>query len=133
MPDWYINAARALPPWNYAFQFPKPPTGQRAQLITANLPKLVGGLAVGFVAAVFALLGRDTWESERARRTAAEAAPASAPAVERGDDEDEAGDEQADGPDSRPRDVGHVLGDERPRPDHDEDAADDEGAAPRFE
>ena len=22
MPDWYINAARALPPWNYAFQFP---------------------------------------------------------------------------------------------------------------
>ena len=27
MPDWYINAARALPPWNFGFQFPDPPTG----------------------------------------------------------------------------------------------------------
>ena len=25
MPDWYINAARALPPWNFGFQFPDPP------------------------------------------------------------------------------------------------------------
>ncbi|HEX6654827.1 MAG TPA: phospholipid carrier-dependent glycosyltransferase, partial [Candidatus Limnocylindria bacterium] len=25
MPDWYINAARSYPPWNYAFQFPLPP------------------------------------------------------------------------------------------------------------
>ena len=71
MPDWYINAARALPPWNYAFQFPGPPSGERAQLVSSNLPKLLGGLAVGFVAAVFALLGRDVWESERARRAAA--------------------------------------------------------------
>ena len=29
MPDWYVNAARALPPWNYAFQFPAPPQGER--------------------------------------------------------------------------------------------------------
>jgi hypothetical protein len=71
MPDWYINAARALPPWNYAFQFPGPPSGERAQLVSSNLPKLIAGLAVGFVAAVFALLGRDVWESERARRAAA--------------------------------------------------------------
>ena len=71
MPDWYINAARALPPWNYAFQFPGPPSGERAQLVSSNLPKLLAGLAVGFVAAVFALLGRDVWESERARRAAA--------------------------------------------------------------
>ena len=36
MPDWYVNAARALAPWNYAFQFPNPPTGDRGPLISAD-------------------------------------------------------------------------------------------------
>ena len=35
MPDWYINAARALPPWNFGFQFPDPPQGDRAELVSA--------------------------------------------------------------------------------------------------
>ncbi|MEP6680545.1 MAG: phospholipid carrier-dependent glycosyltransferase, partial [Chloroflexota bacterium] len=32
MPDWYINALRVLPPWNYYFKFPDPPQGTRAAL-----------------------------------------------------------------------------------------------------
>ena len=36
MPDWYINAARALPPWNFGFQFPDPPQGERAELIAVG-------------------------------------------------------------------------------------------------
>ncbi len=127
MPDWYINAARALPPWNYAFQFPAPPSGDRTQLVSGNLPKLVAGLAVGFVAAVFALLGRDRWEIQRARRAA------SAAAGEGGDHDEQPRDEEADRPDPRPRDVRNVLGGERPGPDDDEDPPDDEGPVPRFE
>src|SRR5919108_6043672 len=37
MPDWYINAARALPPWNFGFKFPDPPAGSRADLLGPNL------------------------------------------------------------------------------------------------
>jgi hypothetical protein len=62
MPDWYINAARALPPWNFAFQFPDPPTGERGELLEANTLKVVAGSLVGLAAAAFALVGRDWWE-----------------------------------------------------------------------
>jgi predicted membrane-bound dolichyl-phosphate-mannose-protein mannosyltransferase len=61
MPDWYINAARALPPWNYGFQFPDPPQGDRAELLSADLAKLALGSVVALLAAVFALFGRDRW------------------------------------------------------------------------
>ena len=44
MPDWYINAARALPPWNFGFQFPDPPQGDRADLVSLSWPLLVAGL-----------------------------------------------------------------------------------------
>jgi hypothetical protein len=68
MPDWYINAARSLPPWNYYFIFPDPPQGQRAELVTADTARLGLGLVVSVAAVVFALVGRD-W-LERRRRSA---------------------------------------------------------------
>jgi 4-amino-4-deoxy-L-arabinose transferase-like glycosyltransferase len=69
MPDWYINLARALPPWNYGFQFPDPPQGDRGQLLSADLLKLVLGVVVASAAAAFALFGRDRW---RGRATPAQ-------------------------------------------------------------
>jgi hypothetical protein len=61
MPDWYINAARALPPWNYGFQFPNPPQGDRAELLSVDIAKLALGGLVALLAASFALFGRDRW------------------------------------------------------------------------
>jgi 4-amino-4-deoxy-L-arabinose transferase-like glycosyltransferase len=58
MPDWYANAARALPPWNFDFKFPDPPTGNREELISADRLKLVAGIVVAALAAGFALFGR---------------------------------------------------------------------------
>jgi 4-amino-4-deoxy-L-arabinose transferase-like glycosyltransferase len=58
MPDWYINAARSYPPWNYAFQFPSPPEGPRAELVSTNALKLAAGTLVAISAAAFALFGR---------------------------------------------------------------------------
>ena len=58
MPDWYINAAKALPPWNYNFQFPQPPQGQREGLLDVNALKLVLGVALAAGAGLFAVLGR---------------------------------------------------------------------------
>jgi hypothetical protein len=75
MPDWYVNAARALPPWNYGFQFPDPPSGDRAALVSANAVKAIGGLVVAAAALVFALRGRAWWESRDGRAAPAEAMP----------------------------------------------------------
>jgi len=61
MPDWYINMARALPPWNYNFQFPGPPQGQREQLLSADTWKLALAMVLALGAAAFALFGRDRW------------------------------------------------------------------------
>jgi 4-amino-4-deoxy-L-arabinose transferase-like glycosyltransferase len=58
MPDWYINAARALPPWNFGFQFPDPPQGDRAELVTGGLVKLAAALVVAAAAMVWAVYGR---------------------------------------------------------------------------
>jgi predicted membrane-bound dolichyl-phosphate-mannose-protein mannosyltransferase len=66
MPDWYINAARALAPWNYAFKFPDPPQGPRGQLLSADTLKLTIGLVVSLGAAAFALFGRDFFAARRA-------------------------------------------------------------------
>ena len=82
MPDWYINAARALPPWNFAFQFPDPPTGERGELLTADTLKLVAGMLVAAAAAAFALVGRDWWERRGPPERAA--APPSAPPMPEG-------------------------------------------------
>jgi len=62
MPDWYINAARALPPWNFAFQFPDPPTGDRGELLAADSLKAIAGALVAAAAVGFALVGRSWWE-----------------------------------------------------------------------
>jgi predicted membrane-bound dolichyl-phosphate-mannose-protein mannosyltransferase len=68
MPDWYINAARALPPWNYAFQFPDPPSGDRAELVSANAVKAAAGMLVALGAMAFALRGRAWWRTWDRRR-----------------------------------------------------------------
>ena len=81
MPDWYINAARALPPWNYAFQFPDPPSGDRGELVTADTLRLVLGALVATVAVAFSLRGRDRWD--RGGRTESDA-DAQAPPVAAG-------------------------------------------------
>jgi 4-amino-4-deoxy-L-arabinose transferase-like glycosyltransferase len=76
MPDWYINAARALPPWNYGFQFPDPASGDRADLLSVNAALAALGLLAAVAAGAFAVSGREWWE-RRARRpaTPAEAMP----------------------------------------------------------
>lgn len=63
MPDWYINAARTLPPWNFAFQFPDPPQGDRAELVAANPLKVVAGVVVAALAMAWALYGRAWWDA----------------------------------------------------------------------
>jgi len=59
MPDWYINAARALPPWNYGFQFPDPPQGERGDLVSASGLKLIVGALAAMAAVAWSLRGRD--------------------------------------------------------------------------
>jgi 4-amino-4-deoxy-L-arabinose transferase-like glycosyltransferase len=58
MPDWYINAARTLPPWNYGFQFPDPPQGDRGELVSADALKVVAGALVAIAAVAWSLRGR---------------------------------------------------------------------------
>ena len=73
MPDWYINAARALPPWNYAFQFPDPPTGDRAELVSVSALKAAAAGILALLAIAWALYGRsltDRWRRFRAGRSA---------------------------------------------------------------
>jgi uncharacterized membrane protein AbrB (regulator of aidB expression) len=77
MPDWYINAARALPPWNFNFQFPDPPQGERAELLSLGAVKLFGGVAVAAVAGFFAMRGRALWERRRQAEPPAEPIPES--------------------------------------------------------
>ena len=61
MPDWYINAARTLPPWNYAFQFPDPPQGERGELLSLSGLKLVAGAVLAAAAVAWSLRGRALW------------------------------------------------------------------------
>jgi hypothetical protein len=67
MPDWYINATRTLPPWNYYFQFPEPPQGDRGALLDVNALKLALGAIIAALAVGFALLGRDVLGGLRGR------------------------------------------------------------------
>ena len=69
MPDWYINAARALAPWNYAFQFPAPSTDARGQLVSADTLKLAAGTLVSLAVAAYALFGRDMLPRRREPRS----------------------------------------------------------------
>jgi len=72
MPDWYINAARALPPWNFGFQFPDPPQGDRAELVSLGAAKMAAAVVVALAAAVFAVAGRGWWEQRPGRRAGAD-------------------------------------------------------------
>ena len=67
MPDWYINAARSLPPWNYAFQFPEPPQGTRAELLELGPLKVILGFLVAGAACLFAVIGRGWWQRREER------------------------------------------------------------------
>jgi predicted membrane-bound dolichyl-phosphate-mannose-protein mannosyltransferase len=98
MPDWYINAARALAPWNYAFKFPDPPQGERGQLFSADSFKLAVATIVSLVAAAFALFGRDLFVAHRAvAGFPGTRAPASGPAPpQRAVDEDGARPDELD-------------------------------------
>ena len=58
MPDWYINAARALPPWNFAFRFPDPPQGAREELLSFDVARMILGVIIAVAAGAFALAGR---------------------------------------------------------------------------
>jgi predicted membrane-bound dolichyl-phosphate-mannose-protein mannosyltransferase len=78
MPDWYINAARALPPWNYAFQFPDPPSGDRGELVTADALRLALGALVAVVAVAFSVRGRDRWDRGGRAATESSAPPLAA-------------------------------------------------------
>ena len=67
MPDWYINAARALPPWNYGFQFPDPPKGDRGDLVSASGLKLIGGVLAAVLAMAWSVSGRSWVPAIRSR------------------------------------------------------------------
>ena len=114
MPDWYINMARSFPPWNYAFQFPNPPQGDRGELIAADSVKLIAGVLVAVSAAAFALYGRELLGRGPTQ----------------GDDQqDDAQDHQRYRPQEVGVDVGHVLVDQEPDPQPDQDHAEDHGTA----
>ncbi|MGH2462659.1 MAG: phospholipid carrier-dependent glycosyltransferase, partial [Candidatus Limnocylindria bacterium] len=97
MPDWYVNAARALPPWNYAFQFPGPAQGDRPPLISTDPLVLMLGTVASLGAAAFASFGRDLLADRLPG-----GAEGSGLAAESGSQDDDADDDQADGPDEVP-------------------------------
>jgi hypothetical protein len=115
MPDWYINLARTLPPWNYAFVFPSPPQGQRTELINADYVKAAWGALLAVAAAAFALMGRDLL----------------GPLVaERSQDEQQPQQHQADGPERVDVDLGQVLPDEEVGTQPHQEQAEDQRPAP---
>jgi predicted membrane-bound dolichyl-phosphate-mannose-protein mannosyltransferase len=69
MPDWYINAARALPPWNFEFKFPGPPQGTREELLSLGGIKVIAGMLLAAASAAFAVSGRWWWERSENGRT----------------------------------------------------------------
>ena len=114
MPDWYVNAARALAPWNYAFQFPDPPQGERGQLISADSLKLAAGTLVSLAAAAFALLGRDLLGSPPPLASGLAA-------TQPDEQQEDAEQDQAQRPEPIPVDPGDVLADQEVAPQADQD------------
>jgi len=130
MPDWYINAARALAPWNYAFRFPDPPQGQR-QLFTADTFKLMIGLVISLGAAAFALFGRDLVDARRAASAAGQGSDTSGWAPpDRSEEEDHAEQDEPQRPEPVDVDVGQVLPGEEVQAEPDEDQPEDPRPAP---
>ena len=131
MPDWYINAARALAPWNYAFKFPDPPQGPRGQLLSADSVKLAIGTFVSLAAAAFALFGRDMLAPRRAPAGPVElgwtepAAGSGWAPPERADEQDQPQQDEAERPEPVDVEIGEDLQSEEVQPDHHEDEAED--------
>jgi predicted membrane-bound dolichyl-phosphate-mannose-protein mannosyltransferase len=125
MPDWYVNAARALAPWNYAFKFPDPPQGDRGQLLSADSLKLAIGTLVSLGAAAFALFGRDLFV-HRQRVSAGPEPAASAPALaQRPEEEDHPDQDQAERPEPVEVEVREVLPREEVEADQNQDQPED--------
>jgi hypothetical protein len=125
MPDWYVNAARALAPWNYAFKFPDPPQGDRGQLLSADSLKLAIGTLVSLGAAAFALFGRDLFD-RRQQVSAGPGSPASAlPLAQRPEEEDDPDQDEAERPEAVEVEVREVLLPEEVEPDHHQDQPED--------
>jgi dolichyl-phosphate-mannose--protein O-mannosyl transferase len=124
MPDWYINAARALPPWNYGFQFPNPPTGPREQLLTGSTWRLALGTTLALVAAAFALWGHDLMDRRRPLG-ALFGSPTHGT-----HQEDDSQEDQGDGPQLDAVQPGDVLPDQEPGADQDQERAEDDPSAP---
>jgi len=120
MPDWYINASRALPPWNYAFQFPGPPQGERGQLISADSLKLALATVVSLTAAAFALFGRDLL-----RRRAA-MLPSGGRSTDGDHQQDDADGHQAERPEPIDVEPADVLADQEVASQPDQEQAEDE-------
>jgi predicted membrane-bound dolichyl-phosphate-mannose-protein mannosyltransferase len=113
MPDWYINAARSYPPWNYAFQFPLPPQGPRGELLSASSLKLAAGTLVAVSTAAFALFGRALL----------------GPRPPHGDDQqDQPDDDQRYRPQEAAVYSGQVVVNQEPDPQPNQDQAEDQGA-----
>jgi dolichyl-phosphate-mannose--protein O-mannosyl transferase len=121
MPDWYINAAKALPPWNYYFQFPEPPQGHREALLEVDRLKLVAGVLLTAVVAAFGLLGR---------RYLGPRFSGGAIAAEGGDQQGDAGGDQQDWPEAIPGDLRNVAPQQEEEAEHDQDAAQDQPTVP---
>ena len=119
MPDWYVNAARALAPWNYAFQFPNPPQGTREPLISADTFKLAVGTALSLAAAAFALSGRDLFSG----RSGASLGPA----PDGDGQEEDAHEDEPQWPEPVEVDRRDVLPGKEPEPDADQDQPEDPG------
>jgi len=113
MPDWYINAARALPPWNYAFQFPGPPQGERPPLISDNPFVLALATLVSVGSVAFASFGRDLLGG----------GSPSVASAEGGEEDDHPDQDEADRPQEAPVEAGDELPGEGPATDQDQDRA----------
>jgi hypothetical protein len=126
MPDWYINAARTLPPWNYAFQFPAPPQGERPPLISDNPYVLMLATMVSVGSAAFASFGREMLGARLRRPAEGDEDAGSAPAAEGGDEDDDPDGDEPDRPQGAEVQPGEELLGEEPAADEDEDRPDDD-------
>ena len=123
MPDFYMNAARSLPPWNYGFQFPSPPPGVRGPLVSTDTVKLAAGVAISLLAAAFALFGR-TWLA-----TLRPAVAGSGPWPQSPDQQQDSEDDDGDRPDPIGLEQRKVVARQEPGTDEDEDRSEDDRPA----
>ena len=131
MPDFYMNAARALPPWNYDFQFPNPPQGPRAALVSANGVALAVGTLLGAAAAAFAMWGREILGRFASPLPVGGAADGSL--VRAGPEgavqEEQAHPDHQERPQLREPDPAEGVAQQEPAPDDDQQGSDDESTA----